>query len=56
MDPGTGATTQELNVGCRDESDLFITGDVAELIVFSPRLSSAKERAVLLYLQTKYDL
>jgi hypothetical protein len=56
MDPGSGATTQELNVGCRDESDLFLTGDVAELIVFSPRLSSARERAVLLYLQTKYDL
>jgi hypothetical protein len=56
MDPGTAPTTQELNVGCRDEADLFVTGDIAELIVFSPALSSARERAVLLYLQGKFNL
>lgn len=56
QDPGTGAATTELNLGCRDESSVFITGDIAEFIVYSPRLSSARERAVILYLQGKYDL
>lgn len=48
--------TNEMNLGCRDESGFFFTGEIAEFIVYSPQLRSQQERQVLSYLQGKYSL
>lgn len=47
--------TAEFNIGCRDESSFFFTGDIALMVGFSPALTTAQARSLLLVLQTKYN-
>lgn len=54
-DPGTSTVTDTVYLGCRNNAALYSSIDIAEFIVFSPRLSGAQERAVELYLMNKYN-
>ena len=53
---GSAVLSDEFNIGARNESSSYITGDIAEIIVYD-RLLSANERfEVEKYLAKKYDL
>jgi hypothetical protein len=54
----SGATVaQPLHVGARAAAAaVWLAGDVAEVIVYSPQLAVADERKVLAYLRAKYNL
>lgn len=57
--PGTGTTTTSLFIGCRNQSSVFLTGDIAELLAYSPILST--ENAALIdgsgqYLDTRWGV
>lgn len=55
-DPGIASITDTFYLGCRGGVSLFLTGDIETLIIFSPRLTTAQERALVLLLQTQDDL
>lgn len=56
IDPGSSTITDEFNLGCRHNTTAFTSMDVAEFILFTPQLSGPQERAVIRYLQAKYNL
>lgn len=56
-DPGTGTTTDTLNIGARNNAaSNSMNGDICELLLYTPALSMANARAVMAYLQTRWDI
>ena len=52
----TSTVTATVYVGCRNNGSFFLTGDIAELLIYSPKLSSANADRVKTYLRYKYGL
>lgn len=55
-DPGTGSATRHFYVGGRSSGTASITGNIAEVLVYSPYLSSTDIAAVTDYLTTKWGV
>jgi hypothetical protein len=56
-DPGTATTTATLNVGARNNAaSVQLTGDICELIFYTPAISAVNMRGVLQYLRGRWDL
>lgn len=56
-EPGTGTTTATLNIGARnDAGSLGMTGDICELVMYSPAISLQNMRAVAQYLQQRWNV
>jgi len=55
-DPGTSVITDELNLFSRSESSLFLTGDVAEFLVYDATLSSGDQTDVETYLNDRFAI
>lgn len=55
--PGTGSVTATLNVGARNNAaSLGLTGDIAELVLYTPSITGEQTRAVIEYMLRKYNL
>jgi hypothetical protein len=52
----TSTITATVNVGCRNNGSFFLTGDIAEFLVYTPKLSSYNVDRVKTYLRYKYGL
>ncbi len=56
-DPGTGTTTSTFNVGARNNAgSIAFSGDICELVVYTPAISIVNLRAVMQYLQNRWNL
>jgi hypothetical protein len=55
-DPGSSTVTDTFYLGCRGGVSLFLTGDIESAMCFTPRLTTAQERALLLLMQTQNQL
>lgn len=55
-DPGVGTYTDIINIGARNGSSLFLTGDVAEIVLFNRALAPGERVQVEQYLGRKYGL
>ena len=54
--PKTGTATRQLNLNNRNNTSLFQTGDIAELICYNGYVSSNDQVTVTNYLRAKYAL
>jgi hypothetical protein len=54
--PGTSTATAALNLACRNQASLFTAGDYAEVLFFTPRLTTAQTQQVERYLGPRYAL
>jgi len=52
----TSTVTDTVYVGCRNDSGFFVTGDIAEFLLYTPKLSSYNVDRVKTYLRYKYGL
>lgn len=55
-DPGTGAATATLYVGARGAASSHMTGRIAELLVYTPVLSTTDRARVEAYLSRRYGI
>ena len=55
-DPGESSVSDTIYLGARNNTSLFITGDVAEFLIYSPAPTSDELRAVINGLMTKYQI
>lgn len=55
-DPGTTPISDVINIGSRNQAGVFLTGDIAEILIYNSALSSTDRSAVETYLQAKYAL
>jgi hypothetical protein len=56
-EPGSGSVTDTLNIGARNNAaSLAMTGDICELIFYTPAISLQNMRALAEYLQTRWDV
>lgn len=56
-EPGSGSVTATLNVGARNNAaSLQLTGDICELVLYTPAITMLDARGVLEYLRQKWNL
>jgi hypothetical protein len=56
-EPGSGTTTDTLNIGSRNNAaSTFFTGDLCEFVVYSPAISLQNVRGLVQYLQQRWDV
>lgn len=56
-EPGTGSTSDVINIGSRnDAASAFMTGDMLEILLYTPAVSVQNMRGLVQYLQRKWDL
>ena len=54
---GTGTTTDTLNIGSRNNAaSNLMTGDICELLLYTPAISLQNMRALAQYLQQRWDV
>lgn len=56
-EPGSGSVTATLNIGARnDAASLAMTGDICELLFYTPAITLQNVRAVAQYLQQRWNV